>query len=59
MAYMRHFVSFLSVLYIVHGSKISISEDGGYNDIVFKIHKEISETDCPAILKGIKVNIFL
>ena len=39
-----------------HGlSRVSMTEDGGYSNIVIKIRKEISEDDCPDILRGIKV----
>jgi hypothetical protein len=42
----------------VHGlSRVSITEDGGYANIVIKIRKEVSEDDCPDILRGIKVMI--
>jgi hypothetical protein len=40
----------------VHGlSRVSMTEDGGYANIVIKIRKEVSEDDCPDILRGIKV----
>jgi hypothetical protein len=42
----------------VHGlSRVSMTEDGGYANIVIKIRKEVSEDDCPDILRGIKVMI--
>jgi hypothetical protein len=42
----------------VHGlSRVSMTEDGGYANIVIKIRKEVSEDDCPDILRGIKVII--
>ena len=42
----------------VHGlSRVSMTENGGYNNIVIKIRKEVNEDDCPDILRGIKVLI--
>jgi hypothetical protein len=42
----------------VHGlSRVSMTEDGGYANIVIKIRKEVSEDECPDILRGIKVMI--
>ena len=56
------FVCFLGVVsYSVsvsvssRGSSISISPDGGYNDIVIKIKKSVPEDSCKEILDGIKV----
>ena len=46
---------FLSVLSVGRGSRISISPDGGYNDIVIKIKKSVPEERCQQILVGIKV----
>ena len=37
------------------GSRISISPDGGYNDIVIKIKMSVPEERCQQILVGIKV----
>ena len=48
-------VLFLAVLSVVKGSRISISPDGGYNDIVIKIKKSVPEESCQQILVGIKV----
>ena len=63
MAPIRHFVTLLSIVVGctlgVYGSKITISEDGGYTDVVIKISKDLTESDCPAILKGIKVRFSL
>ena len=36
-------------------SKIKISSDGGYGDIVIKIEETVSEDDCPQILSEIEV----
>jgi hypothetical protein len=48
----------LLALSSVHGlSRVSMTEDGGYANIVIKIRKEVSEDDCPDILRGIKVII--
>lgn len=33
-----------------------MSEGGGYNNIVVEISKYLNEDECPAILKGLKVN---
>ena len=53
----KHFqlVLFVAVLSVVQGSRISISPDGGYNDIVIKIKKSVPEESCQQILVGIKV----
>ena len=48
-------IIFLSVLSIARGSRISISPDGGYNDIVIKIKQSVPEDSCQQILAGIKV----
>ena len=48
-------VLFLAVLSVVKGSRITISPDGGYNDIVIKIKKSVPEESCQQILVGIKV----
>jgi len=39
----------------IGGTRISISPDGGYNDIVIKIQKNVPEENCRQILVGIKV----
>jgi hypothetical protein len=36
-------------------SRVVMTEDGGYTNIVIKIRSEVSEDDCPDILRGIKV----
>ena len=45
-------VSF-SVSVSARKSRISISPDGGYNDIVIKIKKSVPESSCTKILIGI------
>merc|ERR1719350_415320 len=45
---------FCSCLVSVRGTRISISPDGGYNDIVIKIKKNVPEENCRQILVGIK-----
>ena len=50
-----HSFFFLSVLSVAIGSRISISPDGGYNDIVIKIKESVPEESCQQILVGIKV----
>ena len=47
------FTSFL--VSVARGTRISISPDGGYNDIVIKIEKSVPEEKCQQILVGIKV----
>ena len=47
------FASFL--VSVARGTRISISPDGGYNDIVIKIEKSVPEEKCQQILVGIKV----
>ena len=47
------FSSFL--VSVARGTRISISPDGGYNDIVIKIEKSVPEEKCQQILVGIKV----
>ena len=54
------FVFFLAIVssrvsVSARGSRISISPDGGYNDIVIKIKKSVPEDSCREILDGIKV----
>ena len=41
----------------IRGTRISISPDGGYNDIVIKIQKNVPEENCRQILVGIKVRL--
>ena len=48
-------LSFLSVFSVARGQRISISPDGGYNDIVIKIKSSVPEESCREILVGIKV----
>ena len=50
-------IMFLSVLSAAMGSRISISPDGGYNDIVIKIKQSVPEDSCQQILAGIKVRV--
>lgn len=47
-------VVFLSIVSFARGTRISISPDGGYNDIVIKIKKNVPEESCRQILGGIK-----
>ena len=47
------FSSFL--VSVARGTRISISPDGGYNDIVIKIEKSVPEENCRQILVRIKV----
>jgi hypothetical protein len=55
---MRPLVVLLLLASSVHGlSRVSMTEDGGNANIVIKIRKEVSEDDCPDILRGIKVMI--
>ena len=49
-------VVFLSIVSFARGTRISISPDGGYNDIVIKIKKNVPEESCRQILGGIKVS---
>ena len=48
-------VLFLAVLSVAKLTRISISPDGGYNDIVIKIKGSVPEESCREILAGIKV----
>ena len=48
-------VGISDLLVISEASKIRITADGGYEDIVIKIEDDIAEEDCPDILKGIEV----
>ena len=50
-------VVFFIVLSCARGTRISISPDGGYNDIVIKIKKSVPEESCRQILGGIKVSL--
>jgi len=45
-------VLFLSIDRFARGTRISISPDGGYNDIVIKIQKNVPEESCQQILCG-------
>ena len=47
------FTSFL--VSVARGTRISISPDGGYNDIVIKIKHSVPEENCLKILVGLKV----
>ena len=47
------FTSFL--VSVARGTRISISPDGGYNDIVIKIKQSVPEEHCLQILDGLKV----
>ena len=47
------FTSFL--VSVARGTRISISPDGGYNDIVIKIKHSVPEENCLQILVGLKV----
>ena len=47
------FTSFL--VSVARGTRISISPDGGYNDIVIKIKHSVPEENCRQILFGLKV----
>ena len=49
---------FLILIFVIvsnEASKIKISSDGGYGDIVIKIEENVSEDDCPQILSDIEV----
>ena len=52
---------FLILIFVIvsnEASKIKISSDGGYGDIVIKIEENVSEDDCPQILSEIEVRKF-
>ena len=53
------FLLFLLFSSVAKGTRISISPDGGYNDIVIKIKKSVPEDSCRQILGGIKVSFLL
>ena len=50
-------VGISGVIVTSEASKIRITADSGYEDIVIKIEDDIAEEDCPDILRGIEVII--
>ena len=43
------------MLTVVAASRIAVTPDGGYKNIVVKIDDRANEDDCPVIIKNIKV----
>ena len=45
----------IGIIGVTQASKIKVTDDGGYEDIVIKIEDDVPEADCPNILRGIEV----
>ena len=65
MAFHKHklkFLTFLTILSLVTGEhwsvdQLSVSEDGGYGDIVIRISDSLDMNKCSQIINSLKVNI--
>ena len=58
MAFLSHIILYSAIVTCHLGlTEIVMSEGGGYNNIVVEISRYLNEDECPAILKGLKVNL--